>query len=299
MGFVGVISLIGFVLGCVATDMARNNAKAIDAIEIHPSGSLCAYGDIVFGEEVVQGHDGGSYYQVVGTHGAALTWMEAYQDAKSRCYKGHQGYLAIIGTQDENDFIHDLVQDVRAWQTSWRLVMTSLTPFFLSLFLRRPRMLRVITSGSGQQTRVLEAHLHGWGQVAWARGSSCFGRTERQLMDPLPYGETASRMMVVYQVQLRTVLQCTAAAERCVNMLYCAFLFIRRPYAFTHNCVFFFQRHSGMIATAISPFLSSWLSSGHLRMTSRRFGPKSTKMTTRPAPSMTTPSEVPLLRSLF
>lgn len=109
VGFVGVMSLVGFVLGCVATDMARNNANAIDAIEFHPT-PICAFGDNLKGEEVVQGHDDGSFYQVAGAHGAAMTWTQAYMDAKSRCYNGHPGYLAIIGTQGENDFLHGLIQ---------------------------------------------------------------------------------------------------------------------------------------------------------------------------------------------
>jgi hypothetical protein len=107
------MSLIGFVLGCVATDMARNNAAAIDAIDLHPGTLQCAYGDNTFGEEVVKGHEGGSHYQLVGAGNAALTWMQAYQDAKGRCFNGHQGYLAIVGNQDENDFLHDLIQSVR------------------------------------------------------------------------------------------------------------------------------------------------------------------------------------------
>lgn len=115
LGFVGVMSLIGFILGCVATDMANNNAKAIDAIDLHPASLQCAYGDNTFGEEVVKGHEGGSHYQIVGTNGASLTWMQAYQDAKGRCFNGHQGYLAIVGNQDENDFLHQLIQSSKTY----------------------------------------------------------------------------------------------------------------------------------------------------------------------------------------
>jgi len=112
MGIVGVMSLIGFVLGCVATDMARNNTDAIAAINNKPmKHNQCGFGDITFGETLLAGSgSGGSMYQIVGTNGAAMTWMEAYQDARSRCYNGHPGYLAIVGTQEENDFIHNALE---------------------------------------------------------------------------------------------------------------------------------------------------------------------------------------------
>ena len=63
LGFVGVMTLTGFILGCVATDMARNNAAAIEALHGHPK-SQCAFGDALFGEELHVGHKGGSSYQV-------------------------------------------------------------------------------------------------------------------------------------------------------------------------------------------------------------------------------------------
>lgn len=106
---VGVMSFIGFILGCVATDMARTNADSIGSSGSVKQKNQCQYGDILYGEELIQGHEGGSYYQIVGAHGAGITWAQANQDAKSRCYNGHPGYLAIIGTQDENDYIQSLI----------------------------------------------------------------------------------------------------------------------------------------------------------------------------------------------
>jgi hypothetical protein len=154
LGVVSVVTLTSFILGCVATDMARNNANAINGLSLHPK-SVCAFGDELFGETLhsksaasaqapserskrpspprpsppctyppislpillsrlarspAEGHNGGASYQIIGANGAALTWNEALADAKSRCYQGHPGYLAIIGSQEENDFLHSLIQ---------------------------------------------------------------------------------------------------------------------------------------------------------------------------------------------
>ena len=138
LGVVGVFTLTSFILGCVATDMANNNAAAIaNHLKTKPQ-SQCAFGDQLYGEPlhgtfaqegVMQaqkhrcfcntgvfplcvrvfccaravGHDGGASYQIIGvgskTEAAKITWNEALADAKSRCYNGHPGYLAIIGSQ--------------------------------------------------------------------------------------------------------------------------------------------------------------------------------------------------------
>lgn len=37
-----------------------------------------------------------------------MNWPEAVRDANSRCYNGHSGYLAIIGSKLENDFLYEL-----------------------------------------------------------------------------------------------------------------------------------------------------------------------------------------------
>lgn len=119
LGFVGLMSFVAFILGCVSTDMARTNSDDIEKLSSkknsHPM--WCSYGDQTFGEEVVPGQgSGGSSYQLVGVHSANITWMQAYLDAKSRCYNGHSGYLAIIGTQEENDFIHDLIHTSSSYE---------------------------------------------------------------------------------------------------------------------------------------------------------------------------------------
>lgn len=113
LGVVGVFTFIGFVLGCVATDMARTNAADIAKLQKKHS-KVCQYGDVLYGEEI---HEGGSgtFYQIVGTHGASITWAEALADAKSRCYNGHPGYLAMIGSEAENDFIHSRIQDAPSY----------------------------------------------------------------------------------------------------------------------------------------------------------------------------------------
>ena len=52
-----------------------------------------------------------------------MTWSAAFADAKSRCYKGHPGYLAIVGSQEENDYLHTLIQEkgsYQVWQKAWR-----------------------------------------------------------------------------------------------------------------------------------------------------------------------------------
>ena len=57
-------------------------------------------------------------WQVVGTHGASITWNKALADAKTRCYKGYPGYLAMIGSYEENKFISDLVAAAPTFETT-------------------------------------------------------------------------------------------------------------------------------------------------------------------------------------
>jgi len=82
-----------------------------------PKPDACSFGDQTLGAEVHEvGHKGGSAYQVVGADGAPITWQMAMQDAKSRCYQGYQGYLAVIGSQEENDFLHNLSQSTPTYE---------------------------------------------------------------------------------------------------------------------------------------------------------------------------------------
>jgi len=63
----------------------------------------CPYGDVLWGDDVFSynGHD----YQVIGGKDVAMSWKEAMFDANGRCYNGNRGYLANIGSTEENDFI--------------------------------------------------------------------------------------------------------------------------------------------------------------------------------------------------
>lgn len=115
VGVLSVFTLIGFILGCVSTDMAKNNAKAIYKLETDPVPSECVFGDQLFGETLYEApQHSHSHYQIVGVgsksgESASITWAEAFADAKSRCYNGHPGYLAMIGSQAENDFVQGLI----------------------------------------------------------------------------------------------------------------------------------------------------------------------------------------------
>ena len=119
VGVLSVFTLIGFILGCVSTDMAKNNAKAIYKLETDPVPSECVFGDQLFGETLYEApQHSHSHYQIVGVgsksgESASITWAEAFADAKSRCYNGHPGYLAMIGSQAENDFVQGLITAVR------------------------------------------------------------------------------------------------------------------------------------------------------------------------------------------
>jgi hypothetical protein len=114
MGVLGIFTFIGFLLGCIATDMARSNADEIDNLRNKKDEPYnpCQYGDILFGEEfhATEGSKTGGY-QIVGSTKASITWKQAYDDAASRCYNGHPGYLAIIGNEFENAYIQSLIQD--------------------------------------------------------------------------------------------------------------------------------------------------------------------------------------------
>ena len=53
MGIVGVATFIGFLLGCISTNMAQNNASDIyDLQHKKTTSDDCKYGDIIFGEEI-------------------------------------------------------------------------------------------------------------------------------------------------------------------------------------------------------------------------------------------------------
>lgn len=120
LGVVSIFTFLGFLLGCIATDMARNNADDIYDLQHKKTATTeaCPYGDVLFGSELheTDGSNGGGY-QIVGMLGAEITWKQAYQDASSRCYNGKPGYLAIIGSEWENAFIQSLIQDMPDWAT--------------------------------------------------------------------------------------------------------------------------------------------------------------------------------------
>mmetsp|Transcript_13017 Transcript_13017/g.15545 ORF Transcript_13017/g.15545 Transcript_13017/m.15545 type:complete len:291 (-) Transcript_13017:155-1027(-) len=126
LGVVGVFTFIGFLLGCIATDMARNNADDIADLQNKKTTDphmVCQYGDILFGEEFheTDGDKNGGY-QIIGSTKASITWKQAYDDAASRCYNGHPGYLAIIGSEWENAFVQNLIQnfpDYQAGDDAW------------------------------------------------------------------------------------------------------------------------------------------------------------------------------------
>lgn len=97
------IALVAFITAFVAVGKAgeassgsQSASKTIDQV-------TCPYGDVLWGDPVMSYN--GHYYQVIGGPDVEMTWMQAYMDARSRCYNGEQGYLANIGSQEENDFI--------------------------------------------------------------------------------------------------------------------------------------------------------------------------------------------------
>ena len=55
LGVVSIFTFLGFLLGCIATDMARNNADDIyDLQHKHTSTKTteCQYGDVLFGAKI-------------------------------------------------------------------------------------------------------------------------------------------------------------------------------------------------------------------------------------------------------
>ena len=87
------MSFIAFVLGCVATDKSRDNSaalqvqgNAIAALEASgqaPSVDTGCTADLIWGVDPVEGTH--AFFQVIGGHGAAMTWFDAMRDAESRC----------------------------------------------------------------------------------------------------------------------------------------------------------------------------------------------------------------------
>ncbi|RSU06403.1 hypothetical protein CBF30_09110, partial [Vagococcus entomophilus] len=62
------------------------------------------------------------YYEYVPE---AKTWLEAYNAAKQRTYKGLHGYLATITSQDEQDFIYGSIANKGGWLGGTRAVLNS------------------------------------------------------------------------------------------------------------------------------------------------------------------------------
>lgn len=66
--------------------------------------SRCEYMEYaLYGDDVFE--YGGHHYQIVGGNWAKMTWRSSESDAWGRCYDKAPGYLASIGSSEENDFL--------------------------------------------------------------------------------------------------------------------------------------------------------------------------------------------------
>ena len=102
------ILLIGIMLGTVASTLALAGAALVTARQAaRPApggaGEASCLSDAKGFEDILM-HDG-TAYQIVGAHGASLSWSLASADAERRCYAGHQGYLASVQTEGENEWL--------------------------------------------------------------------------------------------------------------------------------------------------------------------------------------------------
>lgn len=99
------LALVAFITAFVAVGKASSAATSSSGQSASKTLAqvTCPYGDVLWGDEVLSYN--GHFYQIIGGPAVSMSWMQAYWDARSRCYQGNQGYLANIGSQEENDFI--------------------------------------------------------------------------------------------------------------------------------------------------------------------------------------------------
>lgn len=100
VAFVGILAFIALILGSASIDRLNNQDDDDDTYVA----VTCPYGDILYGDSV---HEfDGHYFQIVGSSSGSVNWPEAVRDANSRCFSGNQGYLANIGSAEENAFLY-------------------------------------------------------------------------------------------------------------------------------------------------------------------------------------------------
>lgn len=148
IAFMVLLGISSFILGCVSTTssnrnrhgvngaskQASRNSESIESInealvnlesmfksmeiklneistELHTSNPICPT-DITWGQVPTAGPVNGTFFQVAGTPSdKTLTWADARNDASSRCFNGHQGFLASISTEEEDDYLTTLLAD--------------------------------------------------------------------------------------------------------------------------------------------------------------------------------------------
>lgn len=96
--------------------LVSQNSDAIEGLrrefeQLRAVTSECPNGDVLLGAQLHHLEMGtGISYQVIGDSKKKVTWVEAYESARQRCFKGHKGYLAVVGNAQENEFIFGLIK---------------------------------------------------------------------------------------------------------------------------------------------------------------------------------------------
>jgi len=125
-----VLWFITFVIACTAMSKANQNEKDISNIHTGGGGggdleseyvdywySRCQdIGTALYGDDVYTYN--GHHYQVIGGDWAQMTWRDAEYDSWGRCFNGQPGYLATIGSADENDYLRQKLISHHGFQTS-------------------------------------------------------------------------------------------------------------------------------------------------------------------------------------
>jgi hypothetical protein len=155
-------SLFAFILSCTAINEVRKVSYSVRnirgdlkslkqdvmSVDVKVDVSICPHGDVLYGEAPLS--FGNKYYQIVGAPESSITWHQALQDARSRCFNSQRGTLVNVMSKEEDDFIFDELQrisgkfeDMGAWiggadvgdegTFSWLGVDDSWTPFWTDL----------------------------------------------------------------------------------------------------------------------------------------------------------------------
>lgn len=96
------LSILALVLSIIALSVASSLRS-----EVGSSSTTCTDGDVTWGQPV---HEfAGHHYQLVYVFHGGITFPNALHDATTRCVSGQPGHLAVVDSEEENNFLRSLI----------------------------------------------------------------------------------------------------------------------------------------------------------------------------------------------